>query len=87
MKIRTLITLFLGFSLMTSAQETRSYNGTGNNIAYPDWGAVNTNLLRLTEVDYADGVFMPGGQNRPNPRAVSNALFQQDALHNDQREH
>ena len=34
-------------------------------------------------MNYADGVFMPGGQDWPNPREVSNLLFQQNGVIND----
>jgi len=62
--------------------EYRSLDGTGNNIANPTWGAVNTPYLRLNipNVYYSDGkfspyAFMPDGRPLPNGRILSNALF------------
>ena len=49
-------------------------DGVGNNIENPDWGATDTQLLRLTTVEYADGISDPAGADRPSARAVSNAV-------------
>jgi hypothetical protein len=54
--------------------EVRSYDGTGNNLANPTWGAAGTTLLRVGPYAYADGVSAAGGVGRPNARTVSNAL-------------
>lgn len=58
----------------TPATPTRSYDGTGNNLANPEWGSTNEQLLRVAENDYADGISTPGGEDRPSARAVSNAI-------------
>jgi peroxidase len=61
------------------AQQYRSIDGTGNNVAHPHWGATEDHLVRgPSGAHYADGVSAMGGTNRPSPRQVSNALFQQD---------
>jgi len=54
----------------------RSYDGSGNNIANPTWGAVHIPLLRQANADYADGLntLAERGTNNPNPRSVSNAV-------------
>jgi peroxidase len=60
----------------------RSIDGSNNNLAHPVWGAANTQLLRLSTVEYADRVSEPAGgldgSGRPNPRAISNLVVAQD---------
>jgi peroxidase len=51
-------------------------DGTGNNLAHPDWGSTAEDLLRRSAAAYADGVSTPSGADRPNARAISNALAQ-----------
>lgn len=52
----------------------RSFDGTGNNISNPTWGAAGTDLLRLVPAAYADGISSPAGANRPSSRVISNTL-------------
>jgi hypothetical protein len=52
----------------------RSIDGTGNNLAHPDWGSTYERLLREAPAAYADGVSAPAGASRPSARAVSDAL-------------
>lgn len=54
----------------------QSLDGTGNNLAHPDWGSTVENLLRKSAAAYADGVSAPAGADRPSPRLVSNLLAQ-----------
>ena len=68
------------FSVVAFAQENRTYDGTGNNLQHSEWGAFGTNQLRITEASYADGVSEPAGFERPNPRHISNTIFNQDGL-------
>lgn len=63
----------------TSLDEYRSYDGTGNNLVQPQFGAVGGKLLRLVAPAYSDGVSAPSGSLRPTPRVISNALCQQVA--------
>ena len=49
-----------------------SLDGTGNNPFHPKWGASGADLLRISPAAYADGVSSPSGENRPNPRLISN---------------
>ena len=57
--------------------EDRSFDGSGNNLANPDWGAAETNFARVARVDYADGISAARLSGRPNPRSVGTALFRQ----------
>jgi len=54
--------------------EVRSLDGTGNNLAHPDWGSTAEQLLRTSAPAYADGISAPAGADRPSPRLVSNLL-------------
>jgi hypothetical protein len=59
------------------AQEWRTIDGSGNNIANRQFGSAGAQLLRREGVGYGDGVSSPGGSTRPSPRAISNALCEQ----------
>lgn len=54
--------------------EVRSIDGTGNNLAHPQWGSTDETLLRVASADYADGISTPGGADRPSAREISNQL-------------
>lgn len=59
-------------------------DGSGNNEDNPDWGSTGEELLRLTTVEYADGISTPAGQELPSAREVSNAIAAQaDSVLND----
>ncbi len=60
-----------------AADTVRSYDGAGNNVANPGWGAVNARLLRASPADYADGISQPAGANRPGARLISNTIADQ----------
>ena len=63
-----------------------SIDGTGNNPFYAEWGSTDEQLLRATSVAYADGISWPSGDDRPNPRAISNAVnAQTDSIENDRQ--
>ncbi len=66
------------FVFVLNAQENRSFDGSGNNITNPEWGAAHTQLLRITTPAYTDGVSSPAAENRLNPREISNLLFDQE---------
>jgi hypothetical protein len=55
----------------------RSITGVGNNVANPTWGAVGTDLLRVSPVAYADGIGTPSVPNALSPREISNNLDNQ----------
>ena len=66
--------------VFSNAQNFRSYDGRGNNLNNPTWGSVNEPLVIETSLDYSDDMQSANGQNRPNPRTISNVLFSQDSL-------
>ena len=81
--MQRLTTILLFAGLLTSslhAQNFRSYDGRGNNLNHPEWGAVNAPLVLKAGVNYADGMAAPTGTNRPNPRTITNMLFNQPDL-------
>lgn len=51
--------------------ELHPQDGWFNNLVHPDWGAIDGQLLRKSKVAYSDGVYMPSGQDRPNPFEIS----------------
>lgn len=57
-----------------TAQVYQNVDGTNNN----ENGANGANLLRVTDYGYADGISEMGGQDRMNPRQISNLIFAQD---------
>lgn len=63
--------------MLDAAGLYRSIDGTGNNLAHPDWGSTDEQLLRKAPAAYADGIDDPRGSNDatlPSPREISNAL-------------
>ncbi len=91
MNLKTLLFFtfsLLGLTVMTVAQTVdtdlyRTIDGSFNNPNNPEWGAAGTNLLTITGLAFADSISMPTGQNRANPREISNTLFSQSGLIND----
>ncbi|CAK8996847.1 Peroxinectin A, partial [Durusdinium trenchii] len=68
---------FMVWQLLHSnrTMEFRSFDGRGNNVQHPTWGAAGTALGRRVENAYADRVSKPAqGKTRPSPRELSNAL-------------
>ncbi|MEM7228126.1 MAG: peroxidase family protein, partial [Planctomycetota bacterium] len=55
----------------------RSIDGSGNNVANPNWGAAHEQLLRKTPIAYGDMISTPAGASLPSARAVSNAVCNQ----------
>ncbi len=76
------IALSLVLAPEVQAQEYRTIDGTGNNIIHPGWGAVGTHIINGT-IGFADGISAPAGPDWPNPRYISNSLFAQSTLVND----
>ncbi len=61
-----------------------SIDGTGNNLTHPDWGSTGTQLIRIVESDYGDGISSSAGEDRPSAREVSNLLAaQEESILND----
>ncbi|GAA5219634.1 peroxidase family protein [Membranihabitans marinus] len=71
--------LIILFALLATssifAQTYRSYDGSGNNIDFPEYGASLHAVKVLTSLQYSDGINSPGGINRPNARIISNEMF------------
>ncbi|MGF1580591.1 MAG: peroxidase family protein [Gemmataceae bacterium] len=68
-------------SVLTDPQ---SIDGTGNNLANPEWGSTDTQLIRLVDSDYGDGVSTLAGEDRPSAREISNLLAaQEESMLND----
>lgn len=65
-------------SLLSDGFERHPNDGWYNNLVHPDWGAIDTHLLRLSPADYSDGVYEPAGKERPNPFAISQIAFRGD---------
>lgn len=62
---------------LLSASGIESIDGTGNNVANPNWGSAGTDLIRLTAAAYADGVDSPNLSGDQSARAISNILNSQ----------
>ena len=79
--LKSLLMIGLTFmSLYVIGQENRTVDGIGNNVQHLEWGAVGTNQLQIITNGYSDGISEPGGQDRPNPRDISNLVFNQEGL-------
>ncbi|MEZ4957962.1 MAG: peroxidase family protein [Saprospiraceae bacterium] len=70
---------FLHLSLISQAQN-RTYDGSMNNLTHPNWGAAGSEITRVVTNGYADLISEPGMVNYPNPREVSNFLYDQSAM-------
>lgn len=57
-----------------SLMGSRTFDGTGNNLANPLWGSAGIQFLRQAAAAYADGASAVGGEGRPSARVISNAL-------------
>ncbi|MFK7932088.1 MAG: peroxidase family protein [Saprospiraceae bacterium] len=78
-----LLIFFINSVAVLSAQEYRSFDGTGNNQGNPLFGATHTPMKQRVSNGFADGISAPAGSDRPNPRLLSNRIFGQDGLRND----
>jgi peroxidase len=58
----------------TATGEVRSIDGTGNNVANPEWGSTNEQFLLIAPADYGDGISTPAGADRPSAREISNEI-------------
>ncbi len=66
-------------STTSTATAVESIDGTGNNVVHTTWGSTDTDLLRIAAAAYADGISTPAGADRPDARAISNAVMAQAA--------
>ena len=74
-KFALLILFIIG--IQGIAQENRNFNGTENNLAHPDWGAAKQYFRNHVRNGFSDLISTPGGQDRENPRKISNAFGSQ----------
>ena len=70
----------MGLRTIESPKQFRTIDGSNNNLQNPDWGKAEVPFLRRVEPEYADGTDSPSGDDRPNARAISNAVSAQDVL-------
>lgn len=75
----TLSTVNLCLAQVQDVVNYRTIDGSQNNQTNPLLGAAHTPLIQRTTIGFADGYSTPGGASRPNPREVSNSLFNQDS--------
>lgn len=68
-----------GFFLFNTFQpsEDRSIDGSGNNLAHPDWGKAFTMERRMGSAAYMDGMSVPARMNQASPRTISNLVVDQ----------
>ncbi|SMP72212.1 Planctomycete extracellular [Neorhodopirellula lusitana] len=63
--------------------EYRSIDGSGNNLENAELGTTGTQLIRVADSDYADGISEPAGEDRPSAREISNVLATDEELISD----
>ncbi|HHP7231204.1 MAG TPA: peroxidase family protein [Xenococcaceae cyanobacterium] len=51
--------------------EFRSFDGTGNNLANPEFGSAGSAIVDLAPLDYSNNFSTPAAEDRPNPRVIS----------------
>ena len=76
------IFVLIAFTNVVVGQEVdiskyRTIDGTHNNLSNTEWGSAGENLKLLIPQAYTDGISLPAGLNRPNPREVSNVVSEQ----------
>jgi peroxidase len=57
--------------------DNRTYDGSGNNLAHPTWGAAGIDLLRRSPPAYSDTISAMARASSPNPRDISNTVIAQ----------
>lgn len=70
---------------LSTVTEYASIDGTGNNIENPELGSTDTQLIRLAEADYGDGLSTPAGEDRPSAREISNVISAADSSETNDR--
>ena len=69
---------YFRYSSVELGGQYRNYDGFGNNLQNPEFGAVESTLVRDAPADYADGVSELAGADRPGPREISNEIVAAD---------
>ena len=67
----------VAFCFQGIGQENRTFDGTGNNVEHPNWGAAFEHFRNFVSNGFADLLSEPGGQDRENPRIISNLIGSQ----------
>ncbi len=63
------------------AGDIRAIDGSGNNVAHPDWGTPGEVFIRKNNLSaYGDGISTPAGASRPSARVISNVLAEEGAV-------
>ncbi|MDB4657126.1 peroxidase family protein [Verrucomicrobiales bacterium] len=70
----------MGIRTIVSPKEFRTIDGSDNNLTETEWGKAEIPFLRMVAAGYADGTGSPSGEDRPNARAISNAVSTQEEL-------
>ena len=78
--LATIVAILVSLATAPLLAENRTYDGTGNNLKNPEWGASISRFTRKGRTAYADGASTLAGPERPNPREISNALFRQSEV-------
>lgn len=58
-----------------NTKNTRSYDGSGNNLNKDEWNKAGTEFSRHSPNAYTDKFDSPSGADRPNPREISNVVL------------
>lgn len=64
--------------LMVDNTEVRSYDGSGNNLNFSDWGSTFSHLQRVGIANYSDGTSSMIFTDRAGAREISNTIVNQD---------
>lgn len=80
MELKWILFILICSPILMFGQNIRPLDGSQNNLNNPSYGAANTNFVWSTSVDYADGISVPSGANRPSARVVSNTVCHQDSF-------
>jgi peroxidase len=59
------------------AGDLRTFDGSGNNLANPQWGSARSAFVRTASAAYGDGLSSPNGADLPHARLLSNRLMSQ----------
>lgn len=76
------LSLFFCSANIAFGQESRSFDGTRNNLSNIDLGSVGQHYTRIATANYADGIGSIN-QDLPNPRELSNLVFEQESNQSD----
>ena len=75
----------MGIRNIDLPSEFRTIDGSGNNVANPEWGSAEQPLLRKAPQDYEDGISEPSGETRVSAREISNEIHDQPELRENRR--